>query len=184
MRVLLGIAQAANDPVAYSMMQDSFPPDKLGTANAFLTGAAFLGGGLCSLNILLIQNLGWRSCLTLLGTIGCIISACTMLLVKEPAKIKASPDEIVEEEEENESFISVFKSSLYNCIKNPQSRWITVAGSLRMVVMFAGDYFLPLFFLLSFPDFKKQFSVLYGLCALVFGFISVLSGGILSDRWG
>lgn len=67
---------------------------------------------------------------------------------------------------------------------NPQSKWITAAGSLRMVVMFAADYFLPLFFLLSFPDFKTQFSVLYGLISIVLGFTSVMTGGLLADKLG
>ena len=110
-----------------------------------------------------------------------------MLLVKEPKKqkvveIEDSTD--VESEEDKESFFEVFKNSLYNCIKNPQSRYITIAGSLRMVVMFAADYFLPLFFLLSYPDFKTQFSVLYGMISIVLGFASVMLGGIFADKWG
>jgi hypothetical protein len=90
----------------------------------------------------------------------------------------------MDEGEEKESFVQVFKNSLFNCISNPQSKWITLAGSLRMVVMFAADYFLPLFFLLSFPDFKTQFSLLYGLISIVLGFTSVMSGGILADKLG
>ena len=93
MRVLLGVAQAACDPLAYSMMQDSFPSNKLGTANAFFTGAAFFGGGVCSLNILLIQSLGWRACLSMVGGVGLLIGALTFLLVKEPVKQENAEEE-------------------------------------------------------------------------------------------
>lgn len=125
----------------------------------------------------------------MVGGVGLLIGALTFLLVKEPVKQENAEEEQeteaeTDQGEEKESFVQVFKNSLFNCIKNPQSKWITLAGSLRMVVMFAADYFLPLFFLLSFPEFKTQFSLLYGLISIVLGFTSVMSGGILADKLG
>jgi hypothetical protein len=51
----------------FSVLADYFPGSKLCTANAILVAGAYIGAGLCSLNILLVNNHGWRSCLNMLG---------------------------------------------------------------------------------------------------------------------
>ena len=54
MRVLLGVAMAATDPLAFSMLADYFKPHQLATANSVWTAAPFLGSGLCASIIPLI----------------------------------------------------------------------------------------------------------------------------------
>jgi MFS family permease len=54
MRAILGMAQAAYEPTAYSLVADQFSKKDLPKANSAVIGAMFLGGGLCALNILLI----------------------------------------------------------------------------------------------------------------------------------
>lgn len=84
MRALLGVSQAAYEPAAYSLIADSFPKEKLPTANSAIIASTFLGGGLCALNILLISKVGWRMCLNLMGSIGLAIGAISFALMREP----------------------------------------------------------------------------------------------------
>ena len=54
MRVVLGVAMAATDPFAFSIMADYFKPNELATANSIWAAASFLGSGICALMIMLI----------------------------------------------------------------------------------------------------------------------------------
>jgi uncharacterized membrane protein YeiH len=48
--------------------------------------------------------------------------------------------------------------------------------------MFVGDYFLPAFFMLSFPEFKTQYAFLSASVCVIAAIISSVGGGILSDK--
>ena len=61
MRILLGATQAACEPVSFSLIADYFPANKVSTATSILTAAPYLGGGLSSLNVLLVAAFGWRA---------------------------------------------------------------------------------------------------------------------------
>jgi MFS family permease len=86
MRVILGIAQAATEPAALSMMADAIPKEYQASANSLFFSAPLLGIGFCSLGLMLIEKMGWRMYLNSTGVIGLIIGVLTWLLVKEPAR--------------------------------------------------------------------------------------------------
>ena len=110
MRAILGIAQAAYEPTAYSMIADMVPKKQLPSANSVIVGSLFMGGGLCALNILLISYVGWRSCLNIMGGIGLTVGALSLLLMKEPARMEVDPELKVSEvnSEPEGSMISKF----------------------------------------------------------------------------
>ena len=68
--------------------------------------------------------------------------------------------------------------------QNPVTRYCSLAGGFRTMITFSCDYFLPLFFVLSYPEFKTQFSVLYGTTQMLGGFASSVMGGLLAKKFG
>lgn len=56
------------------------------TANSLLNTAHYIGAGLISLSVLVIQKYGWRNCYRLVGGMGIVLSALTFFLVKEPER--------------------------------------------------------------------------------------------------
>jgi MFS family permease len=55
MRVLHGAANAATNPLSYSLVADYVPPEKRATANSILGSAIYVGVALSSLSILMIK---------------------------------------------------------------------------------------------------------------------------------
>jgi MFS family permease len=92
MRAVLGVAQAAYEPAAYSLIADQVPKKQLPSANSAIIASLFMGGGLCALNILLISRVGWRMCLNIMGGIGLAIGGASLLLMKEPERVECGED--------------------------------------------------------------------------------------------
>jgi MFS family permease len=74
--------------------------------------------------------------------------------------------------------------SLTDIMKSPISRYTTIGASFRYFGQFASDYYLPLFYLSNYTEYKAEFALVYSLINLVCGFISSLAGGLLSDKFG
>jgi MFS family permease len=104
-RVLVGIGEAALAPAAVSMIADSFPPERRGTAlSVFIAGMAIGGGAAISIGGSLVgaATLGlfkalpivgvlppWRAALVLLGAPGMLI-VLLLLTVREPPRRHAA----------------------------------------------------------------------------------------------
>ena len=69
-------------------------------------------------------------------------------------------------------------------LSKPISRWTTIGASFRYFGQFASDYYIPLFYLSNYSTMKAEFALSYSLINLVCGFISSMSGGIITDRFG
>ena len=54
----------------------------------------------------------------------------------------------------------------------------------RYVGMFACDYYLPMYFMRSFPNYLPVFALLYSLIIVICGVSSTVLGGFLCDKWG
>ena len=88
MRVLLGVIESANNPLAYSLIRDYFPPEYRSTANSILTSSIYIGGAISSLSILLIQNYGWRNDYVITGVVGILFGFMAILFLQEPERGK------------------------------------------------------------------------------------------------
>ena len=76
-RILQGTG-AAVFPLAFSIIKDEFPPEKVGTAIGAVSAVFGVGGGLgLSLSGVLIDNLGWRW----LFIVGAVVVAAAVVLV-------------------------------------------------------------------------------------------------------
>lgn len=157
MRFFMGAMMAAYEPAVYSLVADYFPPEKHSTANSVAAAGTYIGAGLCSLSVILINALGWRNSLNVIGGSGMAIGALVLLFVKEPVrnifkKYENQEKGIVEEEEpeikeEQKPIWALFKQSLSDIMSNPVTRLATFGGMFRFFGMFACDYYLPSFFM-------------------------------------
>ena len=86
MRFLLGMFVSATEPTAFSILGDYFPKRLRTTANSFMMTACFIGYGLSTLLILLIQSYGWRHTYAIIGSIGVVMSIIGYFLIKEPER--------------------------------------------------------------------------------------------------
>ena len=59
MRIFLGIFESFSNPLAYSLIRDMFPPSQRSTANSSIQSSIYLGSAMSSLNIVLIDYVGW-----------------------------------------------------------------------------------------------------------------------------
>jgi hypothetical protein len=69
-------------------------------------------------------------------------------------------------------------------MKNDVTKWCTIAGMLRQFTMSTVDFYLPAYFLQTYPMFAKEFSALFALSVVVGGFSMSFGGGILGDKLG
>lgn len=67
---------------------------------------------------------------------------------------------------------------------HPVGFWATGAAMFRYIGIFACDYFGPLFYLRSYPQYASYFMIAFPSLVLAGGFLSGIIGGILSDRVG
>lgn len=79
--------------------------------------------------------------------------------------------------------LSQFKQTLVNHMKNPTVRYATLAGMFCSLEQFSVAYFMPVFFLQVYPKYKTEYSLYNGLIVSILGFISNITGGIVSDRF-
>lgn len=78
----------------------------------------------------------------------------------------------------------VLYASFTDVLKAPVSRWATIGASLRYFGQFASDYYIPLFYMSTYPTMKKEFALCYSLINMCCGFMSSLGGGIIADKFG
>ena len=73
------------------------------------------------------------------------------------------------------------KRTLSLVLKKPTSRYVTLAAITRTFASMSVASYLPIFFLKVYPGFKSQYAILNAASLAICGFISSLSGGIISD---
>ena len=86
MRVMHGCANAATNPLSYSLIADYVPPNRRATANAIISSSIYIGVSLSSLSILLIKTKGWRWIYKISGVVGIALGILFIFLVKEPKR--------------------------------------------------------------------------------------------------
>lgn len=103
-----------------------------------------------------------------------------LLTFKEPERKAAV------EEKDNEVQLekASLKDSLKDLVNAPVPFYVTMAGCFRFVNMLACDYFFPAFMLTAYPAYKNQFASCSAICIAFAGFVSSISGGVLSERLG
>jgi sugar phosphate permease len=86
MRFMLGAFESAYYPAAYSLISDYFPVSYRSTANAVETAGSYVGGGLCSLSVIVISMYGWRKMYQIAGIIGVTVGILSLIVLREPKR--------------------------------------------------------------------------------------------------
>ena len=77
-----------------------------------------------------------------------------------------------------------FIGSLKDILSHPVSKWTCLGASLRYFGIFACDYYVPMFFLRNYVNFRAEYAMFYSLIVLLGGFTSSILGGIICDKFG
>ena len=75
------------------------------------------------------------------------------------------------------------KSSIINIWRRPTHRYTAIAAILRSFGGMAAATYLPIYFLKCFPTFRNEYALMNALSLGIFGFISSMFGGIISDKY-
>ena len=86
MRFGLGVAQAATEPLIFSLLVDSFPAKKLPFANSVISVGLYIGGAISCLSVIFVGNIGWRGCFKYMSAFGVTAGLIALLTLKEPIR--------------------------------------------------------------------------------------------------
>ena len=88
LRFLLGFFESGYTPSVYSLLSDYFHPDSRTIANSVLNCGIYLGVGLSSLTLLIVNAEGWRFAYSAVGTFGIAAGLIGIFVTKEPTRNK------------------------------------------------------------------------------------------------
>ncbi len=187
-RIGVGVGEAALSPAAYSMIADSFPPDKLSRALSVYTLGAIAGIGLALIiggavigtvstgNDVTLPLVGtlrpWQLVFFMVGLPGLLV-ALWILTLKEPARRRVAP---VGE-------ASGLKPLLRYTRLHWQSYTAHLAGfALLGIVLNSLTAWTPSHFIRNFGLTPSQSAFWLGTLIAIFGTSGVITGGWWSDR--
>jgi len=177
-RVGVGIGEAGCSPPAHSIIADLYPPEQRSTAIGFYTLGisagimlAYLAGGW------VVQNIGWREALLIVGIPGLLLAVIVRFTMVEPQRGAS--------EQRNDSgnqpeimdvarFLLARRSFLY----------MAVAAGLSSFVGYSVINFMPSFFDRSFDISFAELGLWLGLNYGIAGGFGLFMGGYLADHFG
>ena len=77
---------AAVHPPGLAIVRDTFPPNYRATVNSIYSFADFMGAGIASFSLLLIDQVGWRNDFKISGYAGILIGILLIALIKDPER--------------------------------------------------------------------------------------------------
>ena len=185
-RIGVGVGEAALSPAAYSLIADSFPPNRRATAMAVYgmgvylgSGIAFLLGGLViqfasAQGDVVLPVIGevrpWQLIFLILGAAG-LLFTLLMLAVKEPARRGAGAGVAVPLTEVGRYIRSNRRTVLCH---NFGFAGLSFAG-------YGSAAWIPTFYIRTYGWDAGQVGVIYGSLVAVFGCLGIVFGGRLAD---
>lgn len=185
-RIGVGVGEAALSPAAYSLIADSFPPNRRATAMAVYgmgvylgSGIAFLLGGLViqfasAQGDVVLPVIGevrpWQLIFLILGAAG-LLFTLLMLAVKEPARRGAGAGVAVPLAEVGRYIRSNRRTVLCH---NFGFAGLSFAG-------YGSAAWIPTFYIRTYGWDAGQVGVIYGSLVAVFGCLGIVFGGRLAD---
>ncbi|RJY10025.1 MFS transporter [Aurantiacibacter aquimixticola] len=190
-RMGVGIGEATLSPATFSMIGDSFPPEKRGKPIAFYSSALPIGAGLASLlsgaviawtaasgsqSLPLFGELApWRFTLIVVGLPG-IFFALLFLFIREPVRRPAVAAPQV-----------IGGSGALDAIRYIMDNFLLYFGFVMVVccmtaIAYSQGFLAPVFER-SFGWSPQTYATVNGVALLVIGPLNMLLMGTISDRW-
>lgn len=190
-RMTVGVGEAALSPAAFSMIGDSFPPERRGKPIAVYMAAITLGAGAASLigaGVLAWSrtapglDLGdfgllrpWQMTFLAVGLPGLLV-ALAFLAMPEPARRPGAADDP-----------ELADGSLFDTLRYMRRRWTVFLAFVSlpcvMTTIVYSQGFVPAAFERSWGWPAERFAFYNGIANLVIGPSTVYLVGALSDRW-
>ncbi|MET1078326.1 MAG: MFS transporter [Pseudomonas sp.] len=186
-RIGVGVGEAALSPAAYSLIADSFPPERRATAISVYSMGVYLGSGLAFLvgglvikfasaqGDLIIPLIGevrpWQSIFLLLGAAGVLFSLL-LLAVREPQRRGVGAGVVVPLADVGRYILANRRTVL---LHNFGFAGLAFAG-------YGSAAWVPTFFIRSYGWDAGQVGIVYGSIVAVFGCLGIVFGGRLADR--
>lgn len=177
-RIGVGVGEAGCSPPAHSMIADLYPPEKRSAAmgvytigiSAGIMLAYLLGGWV-------VENIGWREALLIVGLPGLLLAAIVRFTVVEPKRGHSEGREAVGEQP---SFLTTVRFLW----RRPSFIHMTVAAGLSSYVGYSVISFLPSFLVRSFGMPTGQIGIYLGLIIGIIGGAGFFLGGYIADHLG
>jgi MFS family permease len=172
-RMGVGIGEAGGVAPSYSLIADSFPPERRARALAIFSfgipiGSAlglFVGGWVA-------QLVDWRASFLVVGGLGLLVAPLIRFGITEPPRARpAGPP-------------PPFGATLATLAAKPSFWLLSLAGGCGSVMGYALFAWLPSLFVRSFGMDLIGASTFFGTIVLIGGVAGVWLGGWLSDRYG
>ncbi|WP_394729236.1 MFS transporter [Altererythrobacter sp. GH1-8] len=189
-RMLVGAGEATLSPAAFSMIGDSFPPEKRGKPVAFYSMALTLGAGIASLigGAVLVWakstqsvDLGavgtikpWQLTFFAVGLPGLVVAAFFMVIAEPPRRTttEVTPD--------------LAGNSFRDAMGYTARHWKPYLGFVSLVCVMTiiaySQGFLPSVFERTWDWPREQYAFANGIALLAIGPVTVFAAGWLSDR--
>ena len=178
-RMGVGLGEAGSVAPSYSIVSDTFPPDRRSRAFAVLLfgvpiGSAFgilLGG-------VIAAALNWRSAFAIVGTVGVLAIPLVWFGVPEP--VRGALDSAQSKAADPRSLGAVFASFA----GKPSFWFLSLGAAASSIISYGSLFWLPSLFQRSLRLSLLQTSLFYGSVVLVGGLLGVAAGGVLADTTG
>lgn len=188
-RVGVAVGEASLTPASYSLMADSFPPAKRGTAFAVFQMGIFLGSGLAFLlggliialasadSVIVVPIIGemapWRFIFLALGLLG-LVFCLALFALKEPKRLGESAGVSLPLREVGAYFSKISRTiSLHN-----------VGFGFIAFATYGAQAWMPTFFMRTHGLLPAEVGINYGLIVLICGPLGVIFGGRVADYLG
>ncbi|MDH5617020.1 MAG: MFS transporter [Gammaproteobacteria bacterium] len=177
-RIGVGIGEAGCSPPAHSMIADLYPPEKRSTAMGVYTIG--ISAGIMLANLLggwVVQNIGWREALLIVGLPGLVLAAIVRFSVVEPSRGHSEGREAVAQQ-------PPFLKTLRFLWRRPSFAHMTIAAALSSYVGYSVISFLPSFLVRSYGMPEGQIGLYLGLIIGIVGGAGFFLGGYIADHLG
>ncbi|WP_319021357.1 MFS transporter [Pseudomonas sp. FME51] len=185
-RIGVGAGEAALSPAAYSLMADSFPPEKRATAISVYSMGIYLGAGLAFLlggivitwanarGDMMLPILGavrpWQLIFLVLGAVGALF--CLVLLaIKEPTRKGVGAGVAVPLKEVGAYLLSIRKAVICH----------NFGFACLSFASYGASAWIPTFFIRNHGLTPGEVGMYYGSLVMVAGSLGIVFGGRLSD---
>jgi len=190
-RMTVGIGEASLSPSAMSIIGDSFPPEKRGKPIAVYTAALSMGGGIAyliggavldwaksssSIDVPFVGSLApWQATFFAVGLPG-ILVGLFFVFMRDPERREVTSEDV-----------GLAGNSLMDAARYVGNNFAVIGGVLSLVCVMTiiaySQAFLPATFTRTWGWPAEKYAYINGIGLLVFGPVTVIVTGILSDKF-
>lgn len=195
MRVGVGVGEAALSPSAYSLIAETYPPDRVGRALAVYGTGIYLGVGLSfALGGVLVERLsalpaielsglgvfaGWQQVFLIVGLPGLLLAPLALLVLREPRHVRRPASDLPD----TQRAADIAQPDLLGWLR--QNRLFLLAhffGFSALSLAFNGYLaWMAEFLLRTFALGKAESGFAIGIIVLTLGVGGMLAGGVAAD---